>query len=137
MLIEPCQPLFERDFVPLPVAVGDVDLQPVCSTLSQFFSFAEFEQRSSDVIRLRVDVLRHRIRPAAMIQLIRKIDPLLGELPLRQGEAQGHDLLESSKLLAGVCFQSKKHTRVPGAPHGFVHNLINTVIRILQRVDGG
>src|ERR1700733_14503478 len=55
MLIEPFKPLFERDFVPLPVTVGNVDLQPIRAPLAQFLAFAKFEQRSSAVIRLRVD----------------------------------------------------------------------------------
>src|SRR5438477_1252397 len=67
MLIEPCNPPFERDFVPLPVAVGNVDLQPILSTFSEFFADAEFEQRPSDVIRLGIDELGHGIRTAAMI----------------------------------------------------------------------
>src|SRR6516225_8811517 len=66
MLIEPCQPHFERDFVPFPVAVGNMDLQPIRATFSQRFAFAKFEQRPSDLIRLRIDELRHGIRAAAM-----------------------------------------------------------------------
>jgi hypothetical protein len=37
-----------------------VDLQPVRAALSQLFSHPEFEQRPSDVVRLRIDQLRLR-----------------------------------------------------------------------------
>src|SRR5215467_6669712 len=67
MLIEPRNPLFEGDFVPLPEAVGSMDLQPVRAALSQLFSHPKFEQRPSDVVRLRIDQLRHGICAAAMV----------------------------------------------------------------------
>ena len=44
MLIEPCNPLLKRDFVPFPVAVGNVDLQPVRSTFSKDFAFTSFSE---------------------------------------------------------------------------------------------
>src|SRR3954468_13280308 len=67
MLIEPPNPLFERDFVPLPEAVGNVNLQPVRAALSQLFAYPEIEQRPSPVVRLRIDQLRHGIGAGAMI----------------------------------------------------------------------
>src|SRR5438477_10545918 len=58
MLIEPCNPLRERDFVPLPVAVGNVDLQPICSTFAKHVGLAKVERRAAAVLRLGSDELR-------------------------------------------------------------------------------
>jgi hypothetical protein len=110
MLIEPFQPLFERDFVSLPVAVGNVDLQPICATLSEHFAFAKFEQRSSGLIRLRIDELRHGISAAAMIQLPRKIELGLREQPLRRRKRKAMICLRAlSSLAVYVC--NPKNTR--------------------------
>src|SRR5438552_1383587 len=67
MLIEPRSPLFEGDFVPLPEAVGNVDLQPARAALSQLFAHPEFEQRPSPVVRLRINQLRHGIGAGAVV----------------------------------------------------------------------
>src|SRR5215469_15228078 len=72
MLMDPCQALVERNFVLLPVTVGNVNRQPIGSTLSKRFAFCKFEQRPSDVVRLRVHQLRDGISAAPMIQLVRE-----------------------------------------------------------------
>jgi hypothetical protein len=61
MPVNPCQAVLERYFVPLPLAVGQVDLQPICAMLAKGLAFGEFEGRPSDIVRLRVDELRHGI----------------------------------------------------------------------------
>jgi hypothetical protein len=73
ILVNPCQAVVERYFVPLPVAVCHVDLQALRrSTLSKGLAFGEFKQGPSGIVRLRIDELRHGISPSAMIQLVRK-----------------------------------------------------------------
>src|SRR6516162_5308835 len=76
MLIEPRDPFFEGNLVPLPETVGNVDLQPVRAALSQLFAHPEFEQRSSPVVRLRMDQFRHGICARAMVKLPGKIETL-------------------------------------------------------------
>src|SRR5437667_4303937 len=73
VLMDPCQALVERNFILLPVAVGNVDRQPISSTLSKRLAFRKFEQRPSDIVRLRINQLRHGISAAPMVQLVRKI----------------------------------------------------------------
>src|SRR5437867_1776896 len=84
MLMDPCQALVKRNFILLPVAVGNMDCQPISSTLSKRLAFRKFEQRPSDVIRLRINQLRHGISAAPMIQLVRKIKLRFIKEPLSQ-----------------------------------------------------
>jgi hypothetical protein len=69
----------------VPVAVGNVDPQPIRSALSKRLAVREFEQRPSDIVLLRVDELRHGICAAPMVQLVGKIELRLIEQPLAQG----------------------------------------------------
>lgn len=64
VLMDPGQALVERNFVSLPVAVGDVDRQPISSTLSKWLAFRKFEQGPSDVVRLGINELGYRISAA-------------------------------------------------------------------------
>src|SRR5262245_16107931 len=95
VLVYPCQPLVERHLILLPVTVGGMDRQPISAALSERFAFREFEQRPSDVVGLRVYQLRHRIRASAMVQLVGKKELRFIQQPLRERQAESHDLLEA------------------------------------------
>jgi hypothetical protein len=70
MLGYPVPELSKRDFVLFPVAVGQMDGQPISASFSKRLAVREFEEGSSDTVGLRMDLLRHGIDAAAMVQLI-------------------------------------------------------------------
>src|SRR5689334_8432591 len=72
VFVNPSQPPLKRYFFLLPVTVGEVDPQPIRSTLSNRLAVCKFKNGSSAIVRLRVDELRHGISTAPMVQLMRK-----------------------------------------------------------------
>jgi hypothetical protein len=101
MLMDPGQTLVERDFIQ-PVAVGQMNRQPIRSTLAKWLAFGEYEQGSSDIVRLRIHQLRQGIRAATVIQLVRKIDVRFIEQAFRQPEAKRHDSLEGFDAVVDI-----------------------------------
>src|SRR5438093_1263645 len=67
VFVEPSQALVKRYLVLLPVAVADVDRQPISSTLSKRLAVCKFEKVSSAIVRLRVYQLRYRRTTPPMV----------------------------------------------------------------------
>ena len=83
VFVNPSHAFVKRYFV-LSVAVGDVDRQPIRSTLSKRLAVCKFKQGSAAIVRLSVDQLRHRVSTAPMVQLMRKIKSRFVEQALTQ-----------------------------------------------------
>src|SRR5881409_1255836 len=128
VFVNPSHAFVKRYFV-LSVAVGDVDRQPIRSTLSKRLAFCKFKQGSSAIVRLRVDQLRYRISTAPMVQLMRKKESRFVEQALTQRQTQGYDLpgafnpavqIEGSRAfpltfgyLSGICIVRQPGRHLP------------------------
>ena len=84
MLGYPVPEVSKRDFILLPVAIGQMDGRPISSPLSKRFAVRELEQGAHHTFGLKMDPLRRLIDAAPMIQLAWIVQPGFGAQPLGQ-----------------------------------------------------
>src|SRR6266581_4118507 len=76
VFLNPGETLLKGHLLLLPITIGEVDRQPVCSAFAQRLAVGKLDQRPSDVVGLWIHQLRHGVDPSAMIHLGGKIESL-------------------------------------------------------------
>ena len=73
MVIDPCHTLLKGKLAQSE-AIGEMDGEPVRSANSQFLPLGEAQERPRKVVSLRLEDLRDRIGPSAMVELVGEVD---------------------------------------------------------------